>query len=261
MKTPITYYGGKQRLTSFILPLIPPHKIYCEPFVGGGALFFAKPLARSNMINDKDDMLINLYRQMQENGEELFKKIDATLNSESDFKKAYNMLKMDGISDLDKAWAYFVNSQNSFLNKPGEGTWGINKEFPKHITWALKKIRLMQAMKKLEKTSISNRDALEIIKNMDSEETFFFVDPPYINTKCDAYKGEYTKQDYLNLIELLKTLKGEFILSNYPQPDIEMPNDWDVRSHTRNKSITKVNDPKEKTELFWANYKFKEVTK
>jgi DNA adenine methylase len=43
MKTPITYYGGKQNLISTILPLILKDKnLYCEPFFGGGAVFFAK---------------------------------------------------------------------------------------------------------------------------------------------------------------------------------------------------------------------------
>ena len=44
MKTPITYYGGKQTLLKYLLPLIPQHKLYCEPFFGGGAVFFAKPM-------------------------------------------------------------------------------------------------------------------------------------------------------------------------------------------------------------------------
>ena len=33
MKTPITYYGGKQTLVKYLLALIPQHKIYCEPFL------------------------------------------------------------------------------------------------------------------------------------------------------------------------------------------------------------------------------------
>lgn len=42
MKTPITYYGGKQKMLIHIMPLIPPHNIYTEAFCGGCALFFAK---------------------------------------------------------------------------------------------------------------------------------------------------------------------------------------------------------------------------
>mgnify|MGYP000216877373 CR=1 FL=1 len=51
MKTPITYYGGKQTLLKYLLPLIPQHKLYCEPFFGGGAVFFAKPKSDVEVIN------------------------------------------------------------------------------------------------------------------------------------------------------------------------------------------------------------------
>ena len=40
MKTPISYYGGKQQLASKIVSLFPEHKIYCEPFIGGGSSLF-----------------------------------------------------------------------------------------------------------------------------------------------------------------------------------------------------------------------------
>ena len=46
MKTPISYYGGKQQLASKIVSLLPEHKIYCEPFIGGAAVLFAKPQAQ-----------------------------------------------------------------------------------------------------------------------------------------------------------------------------------------------------------------------
>ena len=42
LKTPISYYGGKQQLSSVILSLLPPHKAYNEPFFGGGAIFFCE---------------------------------------------------------------------------------------------------------------------------------------------------------------------------------------------------------------------------
>jgi DNA adenine methylase len=47
MKTPITYYGGKQQLSGRIIPLIPEHTLYCEPFLGGGAVFFRKPKSQA----------------------------------------------------------------------------------------------------------------------------------------------------------------------------------------------------------------------
>lgn len=52
MKTPISYYGGKQTLLKHILPLIPKHKLYTEAFCGGAAVLFAKRPADGEVIND-----------------------------------------------------------------------------------------------------------------------------------------------------------------------------------------------------------------
>ena len=59
MKPPLTYYGGKQKLARQIVSMIPEHRLYCEPFFGGGAVFFAKPPASVEVINDTNGELIN----------------------------------------------------------------------------------------------------------------------------------------------------------------------------------------------------------
>jgi DNA adenine methylase len=48
----LRWQGSKSRMLKHILPLIPPHVCYCEPFFGGGAVLFAKPRASTEVIND-----------------------------------------------------------------------------------------------------------------------------------------------------------------------------------------------------------------
>ncbi len=62
MNTPITYYGGKQKMASLIVSLIPPHLLYCEPFVGGGAVFFHKSPSPAECINDYSGHVANFYQ-------------------------------------------------------------------------------------------------------------------------------------------------------------------------------------------------------
>lgn len=61
-KTPISYYGGKQAMLKKILPLIPDHVVYVEPFFGGGAVFFAKDKSEVEIINDYNSNVANFYR-------------------------------------------------------------------------------------------------------------------------------------------------------------------------------------------------------
>ena len=76
LKTPISYYGGKQNMLQHILPLIPEHKIYTETFFGGGAVFFAKEKADSEIINDTNASVINFYKVCKTNFDALKLKIE-----------------------------------------------------------------------------------------------------------------------------------------------------------------------------------------
>ena len=122
MKTPITYYGGKQTLTHEIRELMPAHKIYVEPFFGGGAIFFAKGPSFLEVINDTNSLLINFYQQCVDNFEALQHRIQNTLHSESEYNKArtiYNNPRYR--SKLDKAWAVWVMTNMSVMATPRGG--------------------------------------------------------------------------------------------------------------------------------------------
>ena len=71
MKTPITYYGGKQTMLKHILPLVPKHTLYTEAFAGGAALFFAKERATVEVINDLNGEIINFYETVVTKFDEL----------------------------------------------------------------------------------------------------------------------------------------------------------------------------------------------
>jgi DNA adenine methylase len=81
VKTPLTYYGGKQRLAATILKLIPEHKIYVEPFIGGAAIYFAKEPSACEVINDTNGELVNFYGVMKLDFPSLQKEIEINLLS------------------------------------------------------------------------------------------------------------------------------------------------------------------------------------
>ena len=61
MNTLVKWPGGKAREIKYIEGLIPPFERYCEPFFGGGALYFyLRP--RQALINDISPDLTEFYR-------------------------------------------------------------------------------------------------------------------------------------------------------------------------------------------------------
>lgn len=65
LRTPISYYGGKQQMLKYILPNIPQHNIYTESFVGGGALYWSKEPAKLEVINDINREVVNFTTSLK----------------------------------------------------------------------------------------------------------------------------------------------------------------------------------------------------
>jgi DNA adenine methylase len=118
LKTPISYYGGKQSLLPVILPLIPEHHLYCEPFCGGAAVFWAKEHSEVEVINDLNSEVINFYATMQTQFEALYELIQATLQSRKQHSDAGVIYKNPHLfSNVDRAWAFWVQCNQSFSAK------------------------------------------------------------------------------------------------------------------------------------------------
>ncbi|MFM6602916.1 MAG: DNA adenine methylase [Dolichospermum sp.] len=224
MKPLTSYYGGKQRIASKVLSYFPKHTVYVEPFAGGAALLFAKPkpvVSNSNhyreVLNDKNDLLINLYRVDIEHRKELELKIQATLYSQSDHRKAIEITKNpDGYDELTKAWAFYVNINQSFVNKLNAG-WATGVSSNNHsATWHNKKLRLPEILDRIKDIYVSCEDAIKCIQRWDSPQTLFYCDPPYLGTELGHYKG-YTLDEFKLLCETLDNIQGSYVLSNYPQ--------------------------------------------
>jgi DNA adenine methylase len=216
MKTPITYYGGKQKLAATILKLIPEHNLYCEPFLGGAAIFFAKPSSKVEVINDTNAEMINFYRVVQNDFISLEKYIRITLHSRRTFDDAsaiYNRPHL--FSEIERAWAVWCLASQGFAGLM-DGSWGYDitkNTTTKKITNKRTGFTEEYAIR-LQNVQIECTDALRIIRARDSKASFFYCDPPYVGSDCGHYDG-YSQQDFDNLLKLLASLKGKFLLSSY----------------------------------------------
>lgn len=262
MKTPITYYGGKQRMLKHILPLIPGHKSYIEPFCGGAAVFFAKePAPCGEVINDINQELINFYFALKLQFDELKAKIDSTLHSRDLYEHARHILKYPAFfSKVDQAWAVWALFKMSFASKQ-DGSFGYDRHGATVKTMENSKNSFTNELqKRLEKTIIESRDALSIINAYDTEDAFFFVDPPYIESNCGHYTGMFTSEDLEKLLEVLSNIKGKFMLTMYPNDLISNYSEaysWTIHKIERTISASKTTRKKQE-EWIICNYTMSE---
>ena len=193
-------------------------------------MFFAKPWPKvtnnnhyREVLNDKDQRIINFYQQLRDNGQELCDKLALTLYSEAEHKRAKDL---DCEDKLEAARRYYINSQQSFSNQLNRG-WGRNVyNCNSAAAWANKVNKLPEYIDRMAGVHIACDDALKIIKRWDSPQTFFYCDPPYPGTNCGHYCG-YTSADFQALVDTLNNAQGSFLLSNYDQPDASIPADWE----------------------------------
>lgn len=256
MKPLVNYYGGKYNLSREIIKLIPKHQIYIEPFAGGAAVFFRKKLANKNILNDHEKYLVNMYIQYKKNTKQFCRVLNTLPYSEYIYKLSKNYKAYKVNNKLISACFYWYNITNSFSNAVDGGFNGLGikaKNDKSHIRYYNKLKELPEKILKLKHTTIFCRDASIIVRSFDSENSFFYLDPPYPGADQGHYKG-YTIENYKNLIKLLKTIKGKFILSNYYQ-DIELPKEWYIKKIEVNMTASKSCEKREKrTELLIMNY-------
>lgn len=222
MKTPISYYGGKQKLVSTILKLIPEHNLYAEPFVGGGAIFWAKGKSPVEVINDTNRELINFYQVVQRDFVSLEKEVRITLHSRTMHQDAVTVNSAPHLfNETKRAWAVWVLATQSFSSKL-DGSWGydIAKNTTSKKVQSKRELFTEEFAIRLQDVQIECTDAIRIILSRDTKDAFFYLDPPYVGSDCGHYDG-YSQADFDLLLNTVADIKGKYLLSSYPNPSLE----------------------------------------
>jgi DNA adenine methylase len=105
---------------------------------------------------------------------------------------------------------------------------------------------------------IESRPAVEILSQYDGDDTFFYLDPPYMpetrhGNKAATYAHEMTPADHEALLDALLQIKGKAMLSGYAASLY----DAKLKSWRREELKTKAhmsNSGEERTEVIWFNY-------
>lgn len=152
-------------------------------------------------------------------------------------------------------WILATQSYSAML----DGSFGFGKSDNKVTDTIIKKRDSFteELAIRLQRVQIESADALYIIKSRDSENSFFYCDPPYFNSDCGHYDG-YTIEDFERLLVTLSKIKGKFLLSSYPSPlllKFAKAKQWKMFSVEQGVSVNaKSGYLKRKIEVLTANY-------
>ena len=267
VKTPFAYSGGKSRLAPWIIKHFPgdyQNNAYVEPFAGGLAVLFRKKKSKVEVINDLDLDIYNFFSQLRDNPDELYRRCVNTPCGKAEWREAQNILAFGAnFPNVARAWAFYVATMTSFRCNRRSHTFDLKKtvtQIDKGSTAvAPRRLRnktenFFPASKRIRDCYILNEPALDIIEKMDSPDALFYLDPPYPESSQTQYKYKFDQKDFEELLEVLKGIKGKFLLSFYERNWMLMPKEWHlVKKDVR--LLEGLDQTKWRTECLAMNYK------
>ena len=205
--------GNKKKIADKIQTYFPPHKIYIEPFFGAGGMFFNKPKAKYNIVNDLDSDVFNLFQVVMNQKEEL-EKAFYMMPIHSDLLEYWK--KNQETEPIRKALRFLFLSNFTFMGS-GEMI-KTGTENPKSIFLD----RLQETFDLIFDVQFLNcgfkRFFVEARINH-IEDTFIYNDPPYLGT-TDNYSNSFTEADSLDLFNTLSETGCKYAMSEFDHPFI-----------------------------------------
>lgn len=219
MANPIVpWLGGKRRLAKQIIPLIPEHTCYCEPFAGGAAVFFHRPNAsKVEVLNDINGELTNLYRVIQHHLEEFVRQFKWALSSRQVFEW-HKAVKTETLTDIQRAARFYYLQKMCFGGKATSQVFGTATTAPPKLNILRLEEQLSEAHLRLARVYIEHEPWQKVISRYDRSHTFFYIDPPYWQTA--GYGVAFEWSEYEELAVMFGSMKGKAIISLNDHPAI-----------------------------------------
>ncbi len=199
-------YGGKRLLAHKIAAYIPYHKTYVEPFAGGAAVLFAKAPSPKEVLNDRDPEIAFMHRFIRDHTPE---DRAALGRREWTIRKSVHerLRERKPVDDRERFYKGYYLTRSSYGKMRGKSfnpaNEGVRIDFPANIE---------RAQKRIQSTTVHNKDYLKVLRKYDGPETFFYIDPPYPGT-FNLFDFGFKEDEF---VEALSQLKAKWIVS-YPE--------------------------------------------
>ena len=202
LKTPLRYPGGKSRATKYLLPRFPEGiKEYRETFLGGGSVAIAFSKANpdtSVWVNDLYEPLYNFWRELQDNGDKLYRRLQELKSRYPDqgsahglFLEAKELVNDYSISPLYRACAFYVINKCSFSGLTESSSFSRQASDSNFSMSGIEKLKGYTYI--IRNWKITNWSYEGLLT--DDKSTFIYHDPPYdIKDNLYGKKGDLHKR-------------------------------------------------------------------
>jgi DNA adenine methylase len=262
------WYGGKFSHLEWLLPLLPQAHHYCEPFAGSGAVLLNRDPSPVETYNDIDGEVVNFFRVLRDQPEELARAVALTPFSREEFHRAIARLPADtpkSKRELERARLFYIRARQTrtgLAQTSTLGRWANCRDTSRAgmsgvvSRWLGGVDGLSHIGERLIRVQIENRPAADVIRLYDGPNTLFYCDPPYLHTTrgdSKAYGFEMDEQEHIDLATILHKCKAKVALSGYRNKLMDsLYKDW-RRFDADPKQCHSIK--KIRQECLWMNYK------
>lgn len=219
---PAAWIGGKRQLASRLVSMINaiPHVTYAEPFVGMGGVFFRRTKApRSEVINDRNGEVVNLFRILQRHYPQFMDTLKFQITSRREFDRL-KACDPATLTDLERAARFLYLQKLAFGGKVSGQNFGVVRGETARFNLNRLGPLLEDVHERLSGVVIENLDWLAFIDRYDRPGTLFYFDPPYWGSEDDYGKALFSRDQFQAMADRLSRLQGRFTLSINDVPEI-----------------------------------------
>jgi DNA adenine methylase len=258
LRPPFSYYGGKSKLAKHIVPLLPAHEHYVEPFAGGLSVLLAKPVSRMETVNDIDQRLMTFWRVLRDQPGALTRVCMLTPNSRAEYKAATD----DATDDLESARRTWVMLSQGRKGSTQDEGWRYvlrpriqGEQYSRRVGYIN---RMNEIAARLAPVTLECLDALDVITRYGkTPSTLLYVDPPYLGTSRNSvgYSEEMREaEEHVRLADVLSKVNAAVVLSGYPSPLYDdLYDGWYRTDLSTRASMGRGTQSSIRTEVLWSN--------
>lgn len=220
-KSYLRWVGSKKNILDDLLQHLPSDFYdlnYCEPFIGGGTLFFATQNKNATLC-DSNERLITTYKMLRDNSQELLcllKKYQSK-HCEDYFYESRDKFNDKSTDPLTIASLFIYLNKTCYnglfrVNRKNEFNTPVDKN--KKVKSIVEEKNFLSCSKALQNINLICRDFKDTVI---SSNTFYYFDPPYHSTTVVYSKDSFNEIQQTNLRDLcnnIHNIGGKFIVSN-----------------------------------------------